>query len=81
MQKYQQPLNQVFIAFIFVKVLIIGYLGIQFFSSTNSQANAIDNPGSYPTSLPWVETKSDCKHQGREWRDNKCWDSEHSMLF
>ncbi len=81
MQQYQQPLNQVFIAFIFVKVLIVGYLGIQFFTSTNSRANAIDNTGSYPTSLPWIETKSDCEYQGREWRNNKCWDSEHSMLF
>jgi hypothetical protein len=70
-----QSFNQIIIAFIFAKVLVVGYLGIQFF--TASTTNSI----SYPTSLPWIETKSDCEYRGREWRKNQCWDSEHSMMF
>ena len=77
-----QSFNQVIIAFVFVKVLVVGYLGIQFFTaSTTSQASSTTNSSSYPTSLPWIETKSDCEYRGREWRNNKCWDSEHSMMF
>jgi hypothetical protein len=78
----RQSFNQIIIALIFIKVLIVGYLGTQFFtSSTNSRFNATTNSISYPTSLPWIGTKSDCEYRGREWRNNKCWDSEHSMMF
>jgi hypothetical protein len=35
----------------------------------------------HPASLPWVSTKTDCEYWGREWRNQKCWDSEHSMMF
>ncbi|MCF4966845.1 hypothetical protein [Nostoc sp. CMAA1605] len=36
---------------------------------------------SYPTSIPWINTKLDCENTGRNWIDNKCWDQEHSAEF
>ncbi|MEH2276013.1 MAG: hypothetical protein V7K40_14795 [Nostoc sp.] len=35
----------------------------------------------YPTSIPWIEDKSECEHTSRVWHDGKCWDSEHSPNF
>jgi hypothetical protein len=49
------------------------------FLSYTSATQASDTV--YPTSLPWIETKSDCEYRGRKWYDNKCWDKEHNMLF
>lgn len=34
-----------------------------------------------PTSIPWIENKSDCENTNRTWGDNKCWDYEHSSMF
>ncbi|AFZ03086.1 hypothetical protein Cal6303_4172 [Calothrix sp. PCC 6303] len=53
--------------------LIISFLSYTY-ASTNTDTT-------YPTSLPWIETKSDCEHRGRKWQDNKCWDKEHNILF
>jgi hypothetical protein len=36
---------------------------------------------SHPTSIPWLTEKSQCQHTRRTWRDNKCWDYEHSPMF
>ncbi len=41
----------------------------------------IRNDASYPTSLPWVESKSQCEEFGRTWRNGQCWDGEHSHNF
>jgi hypothetical protein len=35
----------------------------------------------YLTSIPWIESKAECQHTGRDWYDNKCWDKEHSPMF
>jgi hypothetical protein len=35
----------------------------------------------YPTSIPWIDDKSECEHTSRIWHDGKCWDSEHSPNF
>ncbi|MEH2401733.1 MAG: hypothetical protein V7K18_00375 [Nostoc sp.] len=35
----------------------------------------------YPTSIPWIEDKSECEHTSRVWHDGKCWDSGHSPNF
>lgn len=36
---------------------------------------------SYPTSIPWINNKSECEYTNRNWRDGKCWDSEHNPMF
>lgn len=35
----------------------------------------------YPTSIPWIDDKSECEHTGRIWNNGKCWDREHSPNF
>jgi len=35
----------------------------------------------YATSIPWIDNASECEHTGRNWRDRKCWDNEHSAMF
>jgi hypothetical protein len=35
----------------------------------------------HPTSIPWIEEKSQCQHTGRSWDEDKCWDNEHDPLF
>jgi len=42
---------------------------------------SIRNDASYPTSLPWVGSKSQCEEFGRTWRNDQCWDDEHSHDF
>lgn len=66
-------------SFLIIKVLVTGSLTIEFISSWINYYNQIEN--SHPTSLPWIDNKFECEHRGREWRDKKCWDSEHNMLF
>ncbi|UKO98701.1 hypothetical protein [Nostoc sp. UHCC 0870] len=39
------------------------------------------NKSTYPTSIPWIKSKIDCEDTGRNWRNNKCWDEEHSASF
>ena len=35
----------------------------------------------FPTSIPWINSESMCKHTDRTWQDGKCWDYEHDMTF
>ncbi|MEH1912739.1 MAG: hypothetical protein V7L05_32550 [Nostoc sp.] len=35
----------------------------------------------YPTSIPWIFDKSECEHTNRTWRNEKCWDDQHSPTF
>ena len=35
----------------------------------------------FPTSIPWINGESECKHANRIWRDGECWDYEHDMTF
>ncbi|MBN3872107.1 hypothetical protein [Nostoc sp. JL33] len=35
----------------------------------------------YPTSIPWIFDKSECEHTNRTWRNEKCWDDQHSPMF
>ncbi|RUT01777.1 hypothetical protein DSM106972_064000 [Dulcicalothrix desertica PCC 7102] len=65
--------------FLIVKLLVAGCLTIQFIGYLINYYNQTGN--SYPTSLPWINNKSECEHRGREWQGEKCWDSEHNMLF
>jgi hypothetical protein len=45
------------------------------FSSTISSSDVA------PTSIPWINNRYDCQRGERVWRDNKCWDYEHSPMF
>ena len=36
---------------------------------------------SHPTSIPWIKDSSSCKQSGRVWKDEQCWDEEHSASF
>ncbi len=40
-----------------------------------------NDAASNPTSIPWIDNQSDCLHTRRTWKDNKCWDEEHSPDF
>jgi len=39
------------------------------------------NTASYPTSIPWITDKRECEYNNKYWRDNQCWDKEHSSSF
>ncbi|BAZ08696.1 hypothetical protein NIES4071_05010 [Calothrix sp. NIES-4071] len=74
--------NKVIGAFILTNLVVTGYFSVQFFGSwINYYKQTYTTTNTYPTSLPWISTKSDCEHRGRDWRNGKCWDSEHDMLF
>jgi hypothetical protein len=46
-----------------------------------SSVSAATNTSFQPTSIPWLEDKSNCQYTGRSWHENKCWDNEHSPTF
>ncbi len=35
----------------------------------------------HSTSIPWIDNASECQYTGRNWRDRKCWDDQHSPMF
>ncbi|MBD2775603.1 hypothetical protein ICL16_26985 [Iningainema sp. BLCCT55] len=47
----------------------------------SSVSTIVSSSTDHPTSIPWINNKSDCKHTGRTWRDDKCWDYEHNSMF
>ncbi|MBW4670464.1 MAG: hypothetical protein KME60_24365 [Cyanomargarita calcarea GSE-NOS-MK-12-04C] len=51
------------------------------FALSSSWSTTKDQDNFYPTSLPWIQDKSDCEYRGRTWEDAKCWDKEHSPTF
>jgi hypothetical protein len=79
MQQYNQKINVAINVIILISLVITGSICLQFIISGINSYNSTNK--TYPTSLPWIQTKSDCEYRGRKWYDNKCWDSEHSMLF
>jgi hypothetical protein len=85
MQQYHQKTNKQKIniivnIIILANLVITGSICLQFLISWINQYNNATFPN-FPTSLPWIQTKSDCEYRGRKWDNNKCWDSEHSILF
>ncbi|MEH2367540.1 hypothetical protein [Nostoc sp.] len=47
----------------------------------SSVSSIISSSDVNPTSIPWIDNKFDCQSSNRTWRDNKCWDYEHSPMF
>jgi hypothetical protein len=35
----------------------------------------------HPTSIPWLNDLSSCEETGRVWKNDQCWDLEHSAMF
>ena len=58
--------------------LISGSATLFFISSSTLSFFSTRSDPSYPTSLPWVESKSRCEEFGRVWHNDRCWDGEHS---
>ncbi|AKG22436.1 hypothetical protein [Calothrix sp. 336/3] len=54
-----------------------------FFSSINikSVQSNLQSNYSFSTSIPWINNKHDCEHTARTWKNDKCWDAEHSLMF
>ncbi|BBD61282.1 hypothetical protein NIES2109_41100 [Nostoc sp. HK-01] len=74
--------NPINCAFFVGSFIILSTSSIIIISSTiSSISSAISSPSTHPTSIPWINNASDCKHSGRNWYDNKCWDAEHSLMF
>ncbi|NMG06984.1 hypothetical protein [Brasilonema sp. UFV-L1] len=71
------PSNIMFIIGFFIILLTSGFTTFSFvlslFPSTSTSF--------YPTSIPWLDSKSKCEHTRRIWRNEKCWDYEHNPMF
>ena len=67
--------------FFFIGFLIIlSACSYTIFFSVFSSLTPIPTP-SNPTSIPWINDKSECEYTNRVWREGKCWDYEHSPNF
>ncbi len=73
------PINSLFL---FVVLIILSTSTFAIFSDVLSSVNyTFSIVTENPTSIPWIDNESDCQYTRRTWRDNKCWDSEHSPMF
>ncbi|MEH2326362.1 MAG: hypothetical protein V7K32_22930 [Nostoc sp.] len=61
-------------------LIILSICTYTIFSSVLSSLTPMSS-SYYPTSIPWIEDKSECEHTGRIWNHGKCWDSEQSPNF
>ncbi|MCC5631416.1 hypothetical protein LC613_27050 [Nostoc sphaeroides CHAB 2801] len=68
------------ILFLLGFLIILSICSYTIFSSALSSLTPTSS-SYYPTSIPWIEDKSECEHTGRIWKNGKCWDSEHSPNF
>lgn len=66
---------------IFSSVLLV-ILILSGFSSTSFVISLFSKPTpTFPTSIPWINTKFECVRTNRTWNDGECWDYEHDMTF
>jgi hypothetical protein len=71
------PSNILFVIGFSIIILLCSLTIFPFiFSSLN-----LTSTFSYPTSIPWINDKSECEYTNRVWRDDKCWDYEQSPNF
>ncbi len=66
-------LRTIFVSFL----LVCGFCTLHFLLSSLCTISV----SSYPTSIPWIDSKSECEHTYRTWRNGKCWDYEHNLMF
>ncbi|MBD2299275.1 hypothetical protein [Nostoc sp. FACHB-190] len=78
-QTFANPIN---IVFFVSSCIILSTSSLMILSSViPAITSALSLPTAHPTSIPWINNESDCRHTGRSWQDNKCWDHEHSLMF
>lgn len=95
-QKYQQNKNtqttktlwnsrNIFLALFIILLPFKSFAILHFMSLIlyRSNIDSIMNPGLnyYPTSIPWIKDQVSCEKFDRTWKNDKCWDSEHSRFF
>ncbi|MEA5625235.1 hypothetical protein [Nostoc sp. UHCC 0251] len=68
------------ILFLIGFLIILSICSYTIFSSALSSLTPTSS-SYYPTSIPWIDDKSECEHTGRIWNNYKCWDSEQSPNF
>jgi hypothetical protein len=68
------------ILFLIGFLIILSVCSYTIFSSALSSLTPISS-SYYPTSIPWINDKSECERTGRIWNDRKCWDFEQSPNF
>ncbi|WP_413171274.1 hypothetical protein [Anabaena azotica] len=70
--------GNIFFIMVFSFIIITGsFSTLVFFKSlVHAKRQAV-----FPTSIPWIENRNDCERANRDWKDNKCWDSQHSPYF
>lgn len=71
------PVN---ILFVIGLLIIISACGYTLFSFALSSLTPLPT-SFYPTSIPWIDSKSECESTARIWNNGKCWDSEQSPNF
>ncbi|MGH8002046.1 MAG: hypothetical protein ACREPR_22110, partial [Brasilonema sp.] len=71
------PSNIMFLIGFFIILLTSGFTTFSFVLSLLPSTST----SFYPTSIPWLYSKSECEHTGRIWRNEKCWDYEHNPMF
>lgn len=77
--KYQKSLiHQLIICLLMTKT---GILALYLFTSLCSILSNPVKAEIFPTSIPWITDQQQCEHTNREWRNQKCWDNQHSLMF
>lgn len=73
------PINGIFVL---GAVIVLSTSSFFIVSSLLSAVNSFtSNKSDNPTSIPWINNKSECQHSGRHWYGGRCWDDEHSSMF
>ncbi|MGF2036033.1 MAG: hypothetical protein RMZ43_012080 [Nostoc sp. CmiVER01] len=68
------------ILFLLGFLIILSICSYTIFSSALSSLTPTSS-SYHPTSIPWIDDKSECEHTGRIWNHGKCWDFEQSPNF
>jgi hypothetical protein len=68
------------ILFLIGFLIIISICSYTIFSSALSSVTPTFS-SYFPTSIPWIDDKSECERTGRIWNRGKCWDFEQSPNF
>ncbi|MBC1240019.1 hypothetical protein [Nostoc sp. 2RC] len=73
------PINSLFLI---ATAIVLSASSFTIFANVLSSVNyTFSSLGENPTSIPWIDNEFDCQYTRRTWRDDKCWDSEHNLLF
>lgn len=73
---FWSPKRIIFSTVILILLIVSGSCCINFVVSLFLKPVSI-----FPTSIPWINRESECKHTNRTWRNGECWDYEHDVTF